>query len=89
MELAGKILVALGTVALLLAALLLLGIWQDHHSGAWFANLFDNLAYAIAATLAIAGTVGILAGKHWIRKERELREFDEAMKLGNRGLENK
>jgi hypothetical protein len=84
MAIAGRISVVLGTGSLLLAGFLLFGMWQDHHSGAWFANLFDHLILTISPILAALGICGLLYGRHLVREARDLREFAEALKSINR-----
>ncbi len=89
MAIAGRIFIVLGTVALLLAGLLLQAMWGDHTSGVWFAGMFDNFILTAAPILAVLGIGGLLYGRHQVRAVRDLREFDEAMKEANRPRESK
>jgi hypothetical protein len=54
----GKLSRVFGWISLGIAGFLAAVLYHDHHSGVWFANLFDwlfNRLIAIFATLGVAG----------------------------------
>lgn len=46
-----------GFVAFALDIVLVLLLYRDHHSGAWFSGAFDDLAYSFIGILTVFGLV--------------------------------
>ncbi len=82
MAFVGRVLEVLGIVLLFLAGYFLLAALMPQE--AWD---FLRPAYLPAAEfLGVAGGLSLLAGIHYVRKDRESREFNEAMARNSRSL---
>jgi hypothetical protein len=70
----GQVSQVLGWISLVFAGLLALMMYYDHHSGAWFSNLFDDQVSVAIPVLAVLGLLGILYGKWSARATPDTRD---------------
>jgi hypothetical protein len=82
MALAGRILEVLGIVLLFFAAYFLAALLLPQ--GAW--DLLRPAYLPASEILGVAGCLSLLAGIGYVRKDRQAREFNEAMARKNRSL---
>jgi len=60
MKIVAKVSRGFGIACFLCAGLLLMMMYDDHHSGAWFPNLLDDLVWQMVAVLVVLGLGGII-----------------------------
>ncbi|MGA3069872.1 MAG: hypothetical protein ABSD43_06600 [Terracidiphilus sp.] len=79
MKIVAKVSRGFGIACFLCAGLLLMMMYDDHHSGAWFPNLLDDLVWQMVAVLVVLGLGGIIFA---YRSERADRDPVEGLGLG-------